>query len=309
MKKPSALLRSFSSRLSTRLGPSPAVAPWPPVRSAYDRWLAAEIDELRADPLAPCTSAAWLGRALGLAVAAQRRLVASASGTATAAASIDRKTVDECVDDTAELLDACAGIRDRLDMLRSYVTAMRIALHWLEGNGGEEAAARRAAAAQPTGASHQDGEEVSGARALALLAVGALAAALAFRPRRAVSGVAYRAGGCKSVAQWELELQEVQKHVREEYDRRRKDGVPCMAELEAVAAAGRAVRCAVAGGRRCPETVAAAARRRCDELEETVSAFEEKVGELHRELIAVRMVLLERAQRARGHELLRLPRI
>jgi len=32
-------------------------------------------------------------------------------------------------------------------------------------------------------------------------------AELAFRPRRAVSGVAYRAGGCKTVAQWELELQ------------------------------------------------------------------------------------------------------
>ena len=31
-------------------------------------------------------------------------------------------------------------------------------------------------------------------------------AALAFRPRRAVSGVAYRAGGCKTVAQCELAL-------------------------------------------------------------------------------------------------------
>ena len=293
MKKPSTLLRSFSSCLSARLAPSPAVAPWPPVRSAYDRWLAAEIDELRADPLAPCTSAAWLGRALGLTVAAQRRLVASASGTA--AAGMDRRTVDECVEDTAELLDACAGIRDRLDMLRSYATAMRIALHWLEGHGGEAAAARRRAAAafaeceaverrcgaelakcgsnllklgeralvharQPAaGAAPQDGEELSGARALALLAVGALGAALAFRPRRAVSGVAYRGGGCKSAAQWECELQEVQKHVREEFDRRRKDGVPCIAELEAVAAAGRAVRCAVAGGRRCPEIVAAEA--------------------------------------------------
>ena len=205
MKKPSTLLRSFSSRLSARLAPSPAVAPWPPVRSAYDRWLAAEIDELRADPLAPCTSAAWLGRALGLAVAAQRRLVASASGTA--AAGMDRRTVDECVEDTAELLDACAGIRDRLDMLRSYATAMRIALHWLEGRGGGAAAARRTAAAfaecdaverrcgaelakcgsnlrklgeralvharQPAGVAHQDGEELSGARALALLAVSA----------------------------------------------------------------------------------------------------------------------------------------
>jgi hypothetical protein len=65
----------------------------------------------------------------------------------------------------------------------------------------------------------------------------------------------------------------------------------------------------VAGGRWCPETLAAAARRRCDELDETVSALEEKIGELHKGLIAVRIVLMERAQRARGHELLRLPRI
>jgi hypothetical protein len=357
MKKPSTLLRSFSSRLSTRLAPSPAVAPWPPVRSAYDRWLATELDELRADPLAPCTNAAWLGRALSLAVAAQRRLVASgtASGGA-ASASIDRRTIDECVDDTAELLDACAGLRDRLDTLRGYVAATRTALHWLEGglgHGGEGvAAARRAAAAfaeceaverrcgaelakcgsslRKLGerallqhAKHQSGapgahdEALSGARALALLAVGALGAALAFRPRRAVSGVvACHAGGGGGgagskavVAQWECALLEVQRHVREEYDRRRKDGVPCMAELDAAMAAWRAVRCAVAGGRCCPETVAAAARRRCDELEETVAVFEEKLDELRRELIAVRMVLMEWAQRARGHEMLRLPRI
>ncbi|OEL21249.1 hypothetical protein BAE44_0017732 [Dichanthelium oligosanthes] len=99
-------------------------------------------------------------------------------------------------------------------MLRSYVTATHIALHWLEGHGGGEA----------------------------------------FWPHRTMSGIAHRAaGGGKPVAQWECELQEVQRHVREEYDRRRKDGVPCMAELNAAAAAGRAVRCAVAGWRRCPE--------------------------------------------------------
>ncbi|KAK8447500.1 hypothetical protein SEVIR_8G084400v4 [Setaria viridis] len=144
MKKPSTLLRSFSSRLSTRLAPSPAVAPWPPVRSAYDRWLAAELDELRADPLAPCTSAAWLARALTLAAASQRRLVAASDDTASAGAGIDWKTIDECVEDAAELLDACAALRDRLDALRSYATATRVALHWLEGHGAE-AAARRAA--------------------------------------------------------------------------------------------------------------------------------------------------------------------
>lgn len=341
MKKPSTLLRSLSSRLSTRLAPSPAVAPWPPVRSAYDRWLAAELDELRADPLAPCTSAAWLGRALGLAVAAQRRLVASATATPAAGSGIDRKTVDECVEDTAELLDACAGIRDRLDMLKNYVSSTRIALHWLEGHGGA-VAQRRAAAAfaeceaverrcgaelakcgsnlrklgeralhtkQRSGSAANSEEPLSGARAAALLAVGSLGVALAFRPRRSVSGIIAQAAGGKGggAAPWECALQEVQKHVKEEYERRRKEGVPCMAELEAAAAAGRAVQRAVAAaGLHCPETASAGARRRCDELEETVFALEEKVGELHRELFAVRMVLLEWSQRARGHEVLRL---
>ncbi|BAT13379.1 Os11g0241000 [Oryza sativa Japonica Group] len=153
MKKPSTLLRSLSTRLSTRLAPSPAVAPWPPVRSAYDRWLAAELDELRAGAGAPlaapcCAGAAWLARALALASAAQRRLVSSASAGAGAGAGvgIDRKSVDECVEDAAELLDACAGLRDRLEMIRGYVSSMRVALHWL-GDGAAAVTARRRAAA------------------------------------------------------------------------------------------------------------------------------------------------------------------
>ncbi|RCV37687.1 hypothetical protein SETIT_8G082800v2 [Setaria italica] len=282
MKKPSTLLRSFSSRLSTRLLPSPAVAPWPPVRSAYDRWLAAELDELRADPLAPCTSAAWLARALTLA-----------------GAGIDRKTIDECIEDAAELLDACAALRDRLDALRSYATATRVALHWLEGHGAEAAARRAADAFAECEAVERRcgrGAELAkcgsnlcklGERAVQSsrtpLACGhrRRCPAFTFPPRRAVSGVANRAAGGKAVAKWECALQEVQRHVREEYDRRRKDGVPCMSELDAAAAAVRAAKCAVAGGRRCPETVMEAASRRCDELEETVAAFE-KVGELQR---------------------------
>ncbi|KAF0895193.1 hypothetical protein E2562_008533 [Oryza meyeriana var. granulata] len=344
MKKPSILLRSLSSRLSTRLAPSPAVAPWPPVRSAYDRWLAAELDELRAGPLAApyCASAAWLARALGFASAAQRRLVASTSAApGVAGACIDRKSADECVEDTAELLDACAGLRDRLEMISGYVSSMRVALHWLEGCGGGAVvtARRRAAAAfveceavvrrcgaelakcgsnlrklgeralthakQQHGDTQRD-EALAGARAAALLAIGALGAALAFRPRRAVSVGVAPPGNKSGGAPWECALQEVQKQLKEEYERRRKEGVPCMAELDAAAAAGRTVQRAVAAGRQCPDSAVAAARRRCDELEEKVFVLDEKVGELHRELIGVRMVLLEWSQTARGHQLLKL---
>jgi hypothetical protein len=83
-------------------------------------------------------------------------------------------------------------------MLRSYVTATRVALHWLDGHGGEiVVATRRAAAAfaecefvdrrcgaelAMCGSSHRklgeralrgDDEALSGARGTALLAVGA----------------------------------------------------------------------------------------------------------------------------------------
>uniref|UniRef100_A0ACD5UA32 Uncharacterized protein n=1 Tax=Avena sativa TaxID=4498 RepID=A0ACD5UA32_AVESA len=224
MKKPSTLLRSISTRLSTRLAPSPSVAPWPPVRSAYDHWLAAELDELCADLLAPCTSTTWLGRAIGLAVAVQRQLVASAA--AAPAAGIDRKAIDEYVEDTAELLDACAGLRDRLDLVRSYASSMRIALHWLEGSGGggHRSAPRCGGVRGVRGRGAACEESLAGARAAALLAVGALGVALAFRPRRSVPGIAHAGSGKGGeAAPWECALQEVQKHVKELYDRRRKE--------------------------------------------------------------------------------------
>ncbi|KAG8090942.1 hypothetical protein GUJ93_ZPchr0011g27951 [Zizania palustris] len=344
MKKPSTVLRSLSSRFSRRLAPWPAVAPWPPVRSAYDRWLAAELDELRADPLGPtCASAAWLTCALGLASAAQKQFVVSAPAPAAPGAGIGRKSVDECVDDTADLLDACAGLRDRLELIKGYASSMRIALHWLEGRGERATAARRCAAAafaeceaverrcgaelakcgsnirklgeralvhakeqHPGGWSGHRHEALAGACAAALLAIGALGAALAFRPRRSVVVGVAPAGGKSGVAAWECALQEVHKDVKEEYERRRKEGVPCMAELAAAAAAARAVQRAVASGPQCAQSAVAAARRRCDELEEKVFVLDGKVGELHMELIGVRMILLDWSHRARGHQLLRL---
>ncbi|GJN27978.1 hypothetical protein PR202_gb16050 [Eleusine coracana subsp. coracana] len=275
--------------------PSPAVAPWPPVQSAYDRWLAAELDVLREEP---CTSAAWLGRALNLAVTAQRRLVVACSSNTGRGAGIiiNQKTIDECVDDTAELLDACSGLRDRLDMLRSYVTVTRVALRWLEEGGqcGGDVAA--AAFADCEAVERRCGAELAkcgsnlrklGERALQLLhtpsVIGPVVpatwmtrllrarvdwrcspSALAFRPSRAVSGVSVSGSGGKAMAQWQRTLQEVQRRVREDYDRRRKDGVPCMTELEAAAATARVVKCSVAGGRECSEAAAiAVSKARC----------------------------------------------
>ncbi|CAN6362677.1 unnamed protein product [Urochloa humidicola] len=311
MKKPSTLLKSFSSRLSTRFAPSPAVAPWPPVRSAYDRWLAAELDELRADPLAPCTIAAWLA----LAAAAQWRLVASAPDETAAAAGIDRKAADECVDDTAELLDACAGVRDRLDMLRSYAAATRVALHWLEGGHGGDVAARRRTRQvrlKPPQA-RREGRRAPGRRRRR----GALRRARrrAARHRRAGRGAGIPAAPRRVRRRGGAPRRRRQARgavgVRDPGGAEARQGGVRAAEEGRRAVHGRA---RSHGGRRVGGEVR---RRRRAAVpgdgygggEETVASFEEKVGDLHRELIAVRMVLLEGARRARGHELLRLPRI
>jgi hypothetical protein len=233
MMKSSTFFRS----LSTRIMPSPAVAPWPPVWSAYDRLLAAELDELRSKLLTPpCTSAAWLDRALGLAVAAQRRLVAPSSDMASSAGIDRRKTIDECADDTTELLDACAGFQDRLDMLRCYITATRIALHWLDGHGGVVAARLCGAEFAKYGSNHRKLDVRALLRANKHPAVTideALSAALAFPLRCSMSGVSVSGGG----AVGGRAAGGAEGRVREEYDRRGKDGVPCMAELEAAAAA------------------------------------------------------------------------
>ena len=76
------------------------------IRPAYDRWLAAKMDELRAEPC-------WRG-----ALAPRGSGARSASPPPRRGASLRPrrngrrhrpKTIDECVEDTAELLDACIG--------------------------------------------------------------------------------------------------------------------------------------------------------------------------------------------------------
>lgn len=217
---------------------------------------------------------------------------------------------------------------------------MRVALHWLGDGAAAVTARRRAAAAfaeceaverrcgaelakcgsnlrklgeralthakqqqqQQRHGDAQADEALAGARAAALLAIGALGAALAFRPRRAVSvGVALPAGAPWSGAPGGAEAGQGGVRAAAEGGRAVHGGARRRRGCRQGRAARRGGGAAVPG--RCRRV--AAARRRCDELEEKVFVLDEKVGELHRELIGVRMVLLEWSQAARGHQLLK----
>ncbi|KAG6479810.1 hypothetical protein ZIOFF_063284 [Zingiber officinale] len=128
----SLLQRTLSLR--PKFAPSP-VSPWPPVRTAFDRWLMSELDELRLVPFSVSryTSGHWLAEALDLTFAAQRmtvRLLATPAGrTATHG---DRQLIEGYADGVVELLDACNGLRERIGELRKYTGSMYVASHYLD---------------------------------------------------------------------------------------------------------------------------------------------------------------------------------
>ncbi|ONK64096.1 uncharacterized protein A4U43_C07F22040 [Asparagus officinalis] len=85
----------------------------------------------------------------------------------------------------------------------------------------------------------------------------------------------------------------MQKGVKEEYDKRRKDGV-VLEELRSTASAVRRLRGALRGGVRGGEVRALVGElsRSSEELERGVGALEEGVDGLYRGLVDVRMRLL-----------------
>ncbi|XP_010910782.2 protein BPS1, chloroplastic-like [Elaeis guineensis] len=331
--RPSSLLRTISCKLPASFSHSP-VTPWPPARTAFDRWLTSELDELRSNPfsLDRFATAAWLSKALDLAVAVQHFTTKSIAGAhATNSSAIDRKMIDNYLDDDVELLDACNGLRERMDAIKQYVDRLSIALHWLEGeHEPSETSIKRAREAlelcqlmekrcselekcrsnlrrlgeklviitqsarpcedvsNPRAQLH---EVLSGSRMVALLVAGMLGIALSFKPRRGIPSVQ----PCRSTASWMSSLHELQKEVREEFDRRRRrDGLVGLDELDAMAMAARSLGEIISRRGRGDQLKVAVDvfKRRCEEMERRVWPLEGKLDELYRQLIGIRVALL-----------------
>ncbi|EHA8589750.1 protein BPS1, chloroplastic-like [Cocos nucifera] len=329
--RPSSFLRTFSCKLPASFSHSPVI-PWPPARTAFGRWLTSELDELRSNPLSldQFTSAAWLSKALDLAVAVQLFTAKSIGAIGTNSSAIDRKMIDNYLDDVVELLDACNALRERMEAIKKYVDWLSIALHWLEGeHEPSETSMRRAREAlklcQPMekrcielgkcmsnfrrlgeklaitqnarpceGVSNpmaQLHEVLSGSRMVALLVVGVLGVALFFKPRWA--GIP-TVQPCRT-ASWMSSLHELQKEVREGFDRRRRrDGLAALDELDAMAMAARSLGEIISRLGRGDELKVAGdvLKRRCEEMERRVWPLEGKVDELYRQLIGIRVSLL-----------------
>ncbi|KAJ3671593.1 hypothetical protein LUZ60_007672 [Juncus effusus] len=333
--KPSTLLRTLSTKLSMKRNVG-SVTPWPPVRTAFDKWLESEIDELRLNPLSTdqCTSAKWLAKALDLAISSQKMMLRSISNIRSSSnlGSVDAKIVDDHLDDLVQLLDACNGLKQRIEVINRYIDSIYIALHWIEEThkpsataimraqtllGQCESIERRCYELEKCGSNlRKIGEKISrqcsskleesinscnnnmaelneaviGSRALAVFVVSILGVAFSFKSKRGIPSIHLQKNG----SNWESSFHEVNREVKEEFDTRRKCSVNVMIELDATSSAARKLRDVIA--KKDPAELKSTAqmlRRRCMELEERVRPFEMKVTELFREIVGVRMRLLE----------------
>ncbi|WOL01580.1 hypothetical protein Cni_G10297 [Canna indica] len=313
--RPSSLLRTFSLNLiSTKLSPSP-VAPWPPVRTDFDRWLTSELAELRLVPFS-CgryTSSLWLCKALDVAVAAQEmtaEFIASAGGRLSATTA-DRKLVDGYLEDVVELLDSCNGLRERLEDIEKYSGFISTALRYLEGrHERSEGAVRRAAAAlaaceamerrcaelEKCGSGLRKlGEKIAAydhapppsdqtrSSELQELLCGSRAVALLVVAALGIA-VSFKTRRGLPVVQsskagpWGAKLHELHREVKEEFDKKRRGGLVVLDELDVAAGSARGLRDAIAR-RDLGEMrmLVELARRRGRELEERVRPLGEKL--------------------------------
>lgn len=232
----------------------------------------------------------------------------------------DRKVFDRLLeDDTVDLLDACNVIRHRIEEVRAYTGSLDIALHWLEGEHGHTSVAlQRARKALESceaiekrcpeldscvsslrklgekiatkGFCRQNEgtelhETVLGSRALALLVISMANIALSFRTRRGIPMVIKSSNNMN-------ELSELQREAREEYEKRRREGV-VMEELgELVSGSQRLRSLVINGGGENVRGVVSELKNKCRVLDERVKGLEERVEGLYKGLVGVRMCLL-----------------
>ncbi|KAK1266917.1 hypothetical protein QJS04_geneDACA009101 [Acorus gramineus] len=300
MKPYHSVVRTLSSKLSTRLLSSTPVSPWP-VRTAFEEWFESELDyltllqpeDLRGPGFKSWYQLIWedltrtkhdtharashLARALDVAVIAHKKV------------EIDAISASDHLDEVADLLDACNALRERLDAIKRRAFSASVSAHRLGGERvpcgavsararaelddavGRRAHARLARATRKRGVARCEGD-----------AGGALGASLAFG-----SYV------CEAVS---IALSPEPRW--RERRRTKGDGSGAvLEELRVMVRDARRLREAVAGG--AGEAEVGALRRSADELGRVVRVLEMKVDELYRVLVEVRMGMLDVISRVR----------
>lgn len=129
MMRPSAILRKLISfKIPARLAASPAVAPLP-VTTPFDQQLTAELRTLlrySQDSSYLINSSGWLLHALEASTATHKIAMHSLSSVLGDDHYSDRIAIDEYLDNSVEMLDACNYLSEQIEVIRKYLDSLKL---------------------------------------------------------------------------------------------------------------------------------------------------------------------------------------
>ncbi|GAB4855762.1 hypothetical protein Ancab_024407, partial [Ancistrocladus abbreviatus] len=321
--RPSPILRCLSSYLLLpRQYTSPVVAPLPE-HSLFNQQIAPKLDNLLKALECTYTTSSCLVAALDASIEttqklAQRLLVdVNVSGS-------NAKFIDDYLDEDVELLDACNGLLEKMEMIRKMADSSRIITHLLERGPNHVALTRvkelldrrefaylgkcrsnlrrlnfSQCCKNGFGESDGLGEMLSGSKAVAFVACHFLEMALSFKSKRGLTDMK----SFRATTEWSSSLLVLQKVVKEEAQKHQNEKQGSyhvmLAELgDMIMALGR-LRDQVNRydghdhDHECKLRVSVEVLKdKCNGLEKGIEQVEGRVKKLSRELISIRMALL-----------------
>ncbi|XP_031268833.1 protein BPS1, chloroplastic-like [Pistacia vera] len=309
--KPSSILRSLSSLV--RLSASSAVVPLP-ITSSFDEQVTAHLDGLQLQKVSQIEQISFLLHALDASTTTQQL-------TLDALANVHiqdsyREVIDKYLDYNTKMLDTCNELSEKIEIIQKYLDSLRIVSHLLEGNGEPHqttlaragdvldscqelerrcneiekcnSGLRKSFSFQKV--NHCEtfglGEILSGSMAVTSMVCAILGVALSFNSKRSLPSVQAQSFS----SSWSYSLKELQKQVKEQ----KKSGSGMMlVELQHSVVAARALRDQIKRRKQSEvELDVGTLKTNCGKLEESIEPLEERVKDLYKELINVRMALL-----------------
>ena len=260
------------------------------------------------------TSVTFLVDALGASAAAQK-IALECLANVRRGNRDDRTAIDEYLEDSAELLDACGDLSATMEAIHKYVESLQVVLHSLHGRFPPSTAALARASqalesceamemnmkyslisrklsqklAHGTKTPAELSEILSGSSAIASMVCQILGMVLSFKSKRAFPTIQSR-----PTASWSSSLHELHKGLEEEIKKNRKSGgFVMLTELRETVMAAQVLRIQIKNQKHNElGLIVEELKRRCEALEQGIRALDEKVNNLYRHLISLRMALL-----------------
>lgn len=320
----SKLLHSLSLHLHGHFLPA-TVAPLPE-RTAFDKWLHSELDDLRV--LAQGSSqlsTKFITRALEVAIAAQDQALEYISTFAGIRTIEERASIEEYMEDVVKLLDACNNLRSRAEIINDYTNQLASSAHYIAGGQCERTTAaverarrtlRSSEAMERSSYSELEkchsrlrklgertvtstvddhlAEVLRGAKSVALLVCRMLSIGLSFRSKPRLQGNYHT----QFASSWSDSLLSLHREIREEAEKTKAEE-PLMEEMREVVLAARCLRSLLLHGKENGtakrvdmRNLVSSMEKGCKELGDGVELIDRRVNVLYKRLIAIRMALM-----------------